>query len=221
MYRERVMCVYVILNMNIHINTVGTSTKELKRKLELAMKKLSSKLQLHILKDPSLISNEFKSQARMLYNAAKTNQQQILDHLDPAKTHLSSPIHIISAISESYYQKHPTIFPMGIFLPQLKTKRDFQPCRSLDQRPAPKPQGCLRHGEAPASGDTGPPRSGPRVGFNGVWVSPKNGWFLHCLKVSCTKPSNGCFTTLKKTHLIGCFFVWKKMDDCFFFRMFL
>ena len=65
------MCVYVILNMNISINTVGTSTKELKRKLELAMKKLPSRLQLHILKDPSLISNEFKSQARMLYNAAK------------------------------------------------------------------------------------------------------------------------------------------------------
>jgi len=27
------------------------------------------------------------------------------------------------------------------------------------------------------------------------------------------KPSNGC-TTLKKTHLNGCFLLWKKMDDC-------
>lgn len=118
----------------------------------------------------------------------KTKQQQILDHLYRSSKNTS-------IITYSYHFCHiwsPTIFPMGIFHPQLDmTKRDSQPCRLLDQRPAPKPQGCLRHGEAPgaapmAQGDTGPPRSGPRVGFNGVWVSPKNGWFLHCLKVSYT-----------------------------------
>lgn len=113
------MCVYVILNMNISINTVGTSTKELKRKLELAMKKLPSRLQLHILKDPSLISNEFKSQARMLYNAAKN---ETTTHLRSSRSSKNTSIITYSYHFQPYLK--PNHFPYGNFSSAAGYDRD-------------------------------------------------------------------------------------------------
>lgn len=129
----------------------------------------------------------------------KTKQQHILDHLDPAKTHLSSPIHIISSHIWILLSKKNNHFPYGNFssaaldetrLPTVPLARPKASSKA-SRLPSARCSSCKRWHRAPGW-------SGPRVGLYGVWWAQE--WMVcTCLKFHVQNHPNGCTTFLKTT----------------------